>query len=171
MSDVEPDVDVEQIQQDAAAAQARTAELEASLAAQQRELTFLRAGVDLDTPVGKLFAKGYDGPLDDVEAVKSSAREVGAIPVPPPPDAQTVASPEEQTSRAAVAAVATDSAPPTAATDVHPGIKGLREFREARSKGQSIATARAKCFDSIFEAAAQGDPRVVAPANNQVFAE
>jgi hypothetical protein len=33
----------------------------AQLASLQRESAFMKAGVDLDTPLGKMFAKGYDG--------------------------------------------------------------------------------------------------------------
>ena len=53
-------------------------------AAAQRELAFLKAGVDTDTKAGKLLLKAYDGDLSDVEALKAEAAELGALRGPPP---------------------------------------------------------------------------------------
>jgi len=55
---------------------ATTAAAEATGA--KRELTLIRAGIDLDSPQGKLFAKAYDGDLS-VEAVKEQAAEYGLM--------------------------------------------------------------------------------------------
>jgi hypothetical protein len=52
----------------------RTAEAEAA----KRELAFLKAGIDLDSPGGKLLAKAYDG-APTVEAIKAAAVEYGVI--------------------------------------------------------------------------------------------
>jgi hypothetical protein len=58
------------------AAQAKAAAAEAEAA--RRELAFLKAGIDLDSPQGKLLAKGYDGPAT-AEAIKAAAVEYGLI--------------------------------------------------------------------------------------------
>lgn len=50
----------------------------------KRELAFLKAGIDLDTPQGKLFAKAYDGD-PTADAVKASALEYGLIDAPSVP--------------------------------------------------------------------------------------
>jgi len=42
----------------------------------QRELAFLKAGIDTETGPGKLLAKAYDGDLDP-EAIKTYAQEYG----------------------------------------------------------------------------------------------
>ena len=55
---------------------ADTAKAEAEAA--RRELAMLKAGIDLDTPQGKLFAKAYDGE-PTLDAVKSAAEEYGVI--------------------------------------------------------------------------------------------
>lgn len=65
-------------------------EMEAARSA-QRELALIKAGVDISSPTGRLFAKAYDGELD-VEAVKSAAMEYGVVAPPSP----TTASPDEQ---------------------------------------------------------------------------
>jgi len=46
--------------------------------AARRELAMLKAGIDLDTPQGKLFAKAYDGE-STLDAVKKAAEEYGVI--------------------------------------------------------------------------------------------
>ena len=58
------------------AAQAKQAAAEAEAA--KRELAFLKAGIDLDSPGGKLLAKAYDG-APTVEAIKAAAVEYGVI--------------------------------------------------------------------------------------------
>jgi hypothetical protein len=57
-------------------------------AAAQRELAFVRAGVDLDNPVGQLFAKAYDGELDK-EAIGTAWTGLGVTAPPPPPSGDT----------------------------------------------------------------------------------
>lgn len=49
----------------------------------RRELALLKAGIDLDSPQGKLFAKAYDGDFT-VDAVKAAATEYGVIDAPKP---------------------------------------------------------------------------------------
>lgn len=45
----------------------------------QRELAFVKAGVDLNAPVAKYFVKGYEGDLTP-EAIRSAAEEANLIP-------------------------------------------------------------------------------------------
>ena len=53
---------------------------EAKLEAQnaKRELALMKAGIDLESPTGKLFVKAYDGEIT-VEAIKAAAGEYGLI--------------------------------------------------------------------------------------------
>lgn len=70
----------------------RRKQVEAQLAdaqAAQREVAFLRAGVDLESRSGQLVAKAYDGELDP-EAIKAFATEIpGAMRDASPPPAPT----------------------------------------------------------------------------------
>lgn len=59
--------------------EANQAAAEASIA--KKELAFLRAGIDLETPQGKLFAKAYDGE-PSLDAVKAAAQEYGLLDAP-----------------------------------------------------------------------------------------
>jgi hypothetical protein len=45
----------------------------------QRELAFVKAGVDLNAPVAKYFVKGYDGELSP-EAIRAAAEEANLVP-------------------------------------------------------------------------------------------
>lgn len=54
-----------------------TAQQEALAA--KRELAFVRAGIDLDSPTGKLAARAYDGD-PTIEAVRAFAQEYGVLP-------------------------------------------------------------------------------------------
>lgn len=60
--------------------------------AAKRELALLKAGIDLESPTGKLFAKAYDGEAS-VDAIKSAATEYGLIGTESAPAAPTQAAP------------------------------------------------------------------------------
>jgi len=57
---------------------ADTAKAEAEAA--KRELAMLKAGINLDTPTGKLFAKAYDGE-STLDSVRKAAEEYGVIEI------------------------------------------------------------------------------------------
>ena len=61
----------------AAKREAEEAQREAANA--KRELAFIKAGIDIESPTGKLFAKAYDGETT-IDAVKAAASEYGLIP-------------------------------------------------------------------------------------------
>ena len=46
-----------------------------------RELAFAKAGVDLSSKLGQMFAKSYDGDVNDVVRLVSEAAELGLIRV------------------------------------------------------------------------------------------
>jgi hypothetical protein len=60
---------------------ARAEAAEAAAKAATRELAMRRAGVDMDSPLGSMFAKAYDG-TDDVDTIKNSWGEVAGIAPP-----------------------------------------------------------------------------------------
>lgn len=55
---------------------ANVAKLEGELA--KRELNFIKAGIDTDSPQGKLLLKAYDGE-NEIAAIKAAAEEYGLI--------------------------------------------------------------------------------------------
>lgn len=62
------------LEEQAKAAKQAAAEAEAA----KRELALIRAGIDLDSPHGKLAAKAYDGPADPAQ-IKAWATEHGIL--------------------------------------------------------------------------------------------
>lgn len=65
---------IRDLEKRAKSAESAKAEAEAA----KKELSFMKAGINLDSPQGKLFAKAYDGEYS-VEAVKAAAEEYGVI--------------------------------------------------------------------------------------------
>jgi hypothetical protein len=47
----------------------------------KKESAFIKAGVDVETKVGKLFFNSFDGDLADIEAIRKEAEELGIPPV------------------------------------------------------------------------------------------
>jgi ribosomal protein L12E/L44/L45/RPP1/RPP2 len=89
MSDANNEFEDEQIDQPKDPVRAHMRKLEAenkrkdeelaTLKSAQRELVFLKAGVNPDDPKAKYFVKGYDGELT-VEAIRQAAEEASYIP-------------------------------------------------------------------------------------------
>jgi hypothetical protein len=52
-------------------------QMEAELVAVRQDLAVARSGIDSDSPLGKLFLRGYEGDLADVESVKAAATALG----------------------------------------------------------------------------------------------
>lgn len=71
----------------------------------QRERNFVQAGIP-DTPLGKLFMRGYEG-ADDPEAIKASAVEYGVLNPPNDPNQVNQSLQGHEATRAAVSGGAT----------------------------------------------------------------
>lgn len=103
-------------------AQARRAkELEAQLEATNRLNAVLQAGIDVTSPLGKLFVKGYDGPAE-VEAIKAAAAEAGVLSQPAPTPPQVPDAEREAQQRMQQTVDAGGEAPPP----VPEGVDALR---------------------------------------------
>lgn len=144
-------------------ADAEAARTEAeTLRTQNRTLTFQAAGVDLESPVGKLFDKAYEGDLT-VDAVKAGWAEVAppsaaATPAEPVDDGPT---PDELANQAARTAVATGASPPGAEPTADPWPDALAGYQADRAKGVRVEAAENNALAKIFTAAASGDERVL----------
>ena len=58
-------------------------EAEARANAAERKLAIIQAGVDINSPTGKLFLKAYDGD-NDTDSIQTAAQEYGVIKAPEP---------------------------------------------------------------------------------------
>lgn len=125
----------------------------------ERELVFLKAGIDTDTAVGKLALRGYDGDLT-VDAVKAFGTEIGAIGAAPTTPAVEITDDERALAqdRQILAGARTD---PVEDQGEHPALQGVKEFHGAIQRGVPRDNASGHFFDRVFDAAAKGDPRVL----------
>lgn len=130
----------------------------------QRTNAMLMAGIDLSTPVGKLFRDGYRGELSDVEAVKTAAREVGALPpesTPPPSTDPTLERLEGEPDAAAIrnSLVTPGDATPPPPADPYQMI--LAKAARDEEAGLTRDQIHAEAFHGLVTAAASGDARVI----------
>lgn len=140
-------------------------EAAASAEAVKRENAMLRAGVDLDSPVGKLFAKGYDGELDP-DAVKSAWSEIGVTPTPSESqetvtevdDGPTEAEQEQQRLRGVLTS---DATPPGSEPSPDPWDEAIGEFHDRQKRGQTKQRAQTAALQHVLNAAVAGDKRVL----------
>lgn len=142
----------------------QAAQFEKDLAKRDREVAFLRAGIDTDTKLGKLFLGSYDGDLTP-DAIKAEAKELGITPAgsPPPPSGEGEGlTPEEKKAseeRARLAAGSQDDGytPPPG----DPAAEGLAEFHRRIDKGTRREEAAAEFVSRQIDAAVRGDERVI----------
>lgn len=98
---------VRDLEKRAKAAEKAAAERDAAM----RELVMLKAGINPDSPQGKLFVKAYDGE-PTLEAVKAAAQEYGVLDAPTPDiPAEEIAAHQRVATTAAGADVAGEDDP------------------------------------------------------------
>lgn len=128
-----------------------------------RENAMLRAGVDLDTPLGQLFADGYKGELDK-DAIKAAFGNLGVSPTSgetnePDPNADQPSA-EELARQQREQALSNGGTPPGGEPDEDPYIAAMAAYHDAG--GNQTNAARVAGLQKIFDAAAAGDARVTA---------
>jgi hypothetical protein len=123
------------------------------LAVARRELAFLKAGVDLDSKMGQVFAKGYDGELD-ADAIRSEWSELA-----PRRDESAPPSDEGRMRDS----FARDGQVPPNAEDFQedPVAKALKDGRDMMERGGSRERGMSTYIDQMVDAGARGDKRVV----------
>lgn len=129
----------------------------------KRELAFLKAGVNPDTPLGSMFARGYDGELTG-EAIKAAAAEIPGLLTPaeetkdettdttPHPDAEATRQRQQLTHGGAADLGNLDAPGQQVADEVVKKLQG-----ENRREDQAIAAGIA----TIATAAINGDKSVL----------
>lgn len=139
----------------------------ARAAAAERQLAIATAGIDLTSPVGKLFAKSYDGEATP-EAIKAAWTELGVTT--PAPDAQETAGGEaggeappadDATQSAQRQDLANNAGGP--GDGGRPPARELMEKRAAELKAQGVGNDKilGESFATLVGAAAAGDKSVI----------
>lgn len=132
----------------------------AEAASLKRELAMLKAGVDIDSPIGKMFAKAYDGDATP-EAIKAEWASISpsASATADTPEPEIPA--EERQSTAERSALASNAPADTGTPPPDPRVVAAEKAQDARSKGASREHSMAEYFRTVVEAAQNGDERVI----------
>lgn len=137
----------------------------AELVKVQRELALVKAGIDTDSALGKMFARSYDGEMS-ADAVKAAWTEIAPAPATPTTDEPAFTTPDpdlssDATSTAERTALANGGANPDIAPKPDPRVTGEAAFKAAVDAGGTEASALAGFFDTLVGAAIEGDKRVL----------
>jgi hypothetical protein len=161
---------IRQLREQAKAGREATAANEAL----QREVAFLKAGIDTDSKLGKLLFRSYEGDLTDIETLKAEATELGAIKVVEQTteggESGEAGGESEGSQEPTGSSERRDLASGATVTDnqeVDPNQVAHQAFESAMSRGETWETAAGEMFHSLAEAAAAGDRRVVLPQNGR----
>jgi hypothetical protein len=142
---------------DLAAAKAAAARAKKREDATKREMVFVKAGIDTDTPKGQAALKAYDGELskDAVAAWYGEVFGAPAIRGDEPSPAEVALTDDRQY-------VATGGDPgPGAEGHEHPHLEGITHAGEVWRQTFDVDKAAAAFLGPVFTAAAQGDARVL----------
>lgn len=121
-----------------------------------KENVFLRAGVDLDSPLGKLLFDGYQGDVTP-DAVKTAAAEVGALKAVAPPAPEAPPSTEADDRR-----ILQQGANVVPEGTKHPHTVALEEGQRLQGIGATEDAVLGEAFHTVVVAGADGDQRVYA---------
>ena len=137
--------------------------------AAQRELAFLKAGVDAGSPIGKMFVKAYDGDLT-AEAIKAAATEIPGLVGEPAAPAPSTPTPEEAEA-ARLAAEQTGARQELNLGNSNAGTPPAPDPRDtaretviaAKQRGMSNDKAMVEGFEVLVAGAIANDQRVLIP--------
>lgn len=129
----------------------------AEAAAAKKELAFVKAGVDLDSPTGKLLFKSWDS--DSYEDVATQAQEIGALKegFAVTDSSATSGDAKETEERQAMA----QGSRPDEPTQLDPNEFIIDSAMDRMKKGAPKEDAMAEAFDDLLFTASQGDKRVI----------
>ena len=103
----------------------------------QRELALIKAGIDLESGTGKLFAKAYDGEATP-EAIKEAAQQYGLVPTSQTTEVQSDLSAIDRIASASAGAGATVT--PSALDDIRKAANPEEVIKILQANGVSIST-------------------------------
>jgi len=141
----------------------------------KRQLAFSKAGIDTDTPLGKMFARSYDGPTDDVEAVKAAALEIGIGSAPKKSQAeieadQTKAAEEQRLADAQSNLSGGPNGKPAGEEGPSPADAALLHFQKQLTDGVDPNSARRDAVAMLISAGLNGDKRAFVNAEQHLAA-
>jgi hypothetical protein len=172
MSDISTDTGPENVDDDSGSpaiseireaekrATAAAKEAQAEAASAQKELAFIRAGVDpAASKVAELFYQTYENELTP-EAIQAGAAELGLSEPPAPADPSLGADLASAVRTSESTAGDAQVADPTP-SDEDPAEAGMKAFSQAVKDGVPADIASTEYFNSMIGAAVAGDQRAI----------
>ena len=131
----------------------------------RRENAFLKAGVNLESPIGQGLLKYFDGELS-VDKIREAAEPLGALagvaPKAPEQPAADALTPAEQAAHNRISGAAHGGQPSASVTgDENPYDKAIRQHQRDLEEGMSRDRAGAKAMRTVIEAGLANDKRVM----------
>jgi len=130
----------------------------------ERELAFSRAGIDTETPLGRMFADAYKGELDK-EAVKAAWSEIagaaGGNAQEPPAQQEEKQVEQSETDERRRLTTGGAGETPHEQPDPDPVQSGYKNFQERLRDGEPREKAAGSVFGALIGAAAKGDKRAI----------
>lgn len=130
----------------------------------QRELAFLKAGIDTNSPMAQYFVQGYSGELDP-ESIKEEATKVGLVSGEEEEEKTTENNnpdlTQEEKDQATNRRNLSTGALPDDNEGESPYAAARRTHKETIDAGASKDDALAAGIGKIFDAALNGDERVM----------
>lgn len=127
----------------------------------ERENAFLKAGVDVSTDRGQLLLEAFKGDLTP-DAIKEYETKIFGAPTTTPPEPEYK---DEAAATAARQALANGGEVPSSQSTPDPYDTGKTIYKDGVAKGQGRDDALVDAFQSVFDAAASGDQRVISGRN------
>ena len=138
----------------------RTEDAEAALQAANRKVAILESGLDVESPIGQLFVKGYDGEFT-AEALKAEAEKYGVPIKGAAPATETVVEEPTEPTGTAERTALSDGAPADTGEDLDPRETSRKNFDTALAAGAPRDVAAGAMLNELANAAHRGDERVI----------
>ena len=146
-------------------------EADAAIAAANRKIAILEAGVPTGTPLGQMFLKSYEGELT-TEAIKAEAILVGLVEGTPAPDPEpepgSVPGTPEADYSAARKQLDGGQASPVEQPVANAVDDAYKEYDQSRKKGMRREDAQTEAALLLISRAAKGDRTAI--FDEQAFA-
>lgn len=120
----------------------------------QRELMMTKAGIDTDTPMGKMFFKAYEGDLTK-EAIATAAQEIGIIER----QTQQQQIPSEEKDSTKERQTLNNGATPPGDNPTHPKDLAKANAKKVLDEGGKFEQAAGAFLTTLVQAHAAGDAR------------
>lgn len=128
----------------------------------EKELAMIKAGIDTDTALGKMFFKSYEGEMNK-EALIAAAQEVGLFEKPKPKEEI----PEGEKGSTQERNKLSNGGVPPGNNPMHPKDEGVEAAKAMIAKGGKYEHAAGAYLGTLVKRFAEGDERAARKQNDR----